>query len=79
MEFGTKIKLKKEWVINDYLTAEKGEIFNVVFCTVKYGMELRIHGVGDLIKFWYDYQNKDERINEYFEILENGTAPTRFT
>ena len=71
MKFGTKLKLKKEWVINDYLTAEKGEIFDVVFCTVKYGMELRINGIGDLINFWYDYQNKDERINEYFEILED--------
>ena len=73
MDFGTKIKLKKEWKIAEHLTAEKGEIFDVVFYTVKYGMQLRHRQVSDLINFWYDYTNREERVNDYFEVITNET------
>jgi len=71
MKFGQKLKLKKDMEHNDFITFEKGDIFSVIFYTVKYGMKLHIQGIGDAIKFKYDHKTRESRIEEYFEVIED--------
>lgn len=70
MEFGTKLVLKKEWVYG-CLTFEKGEILQVALYEHKYGLKLHHPRVGEIIDFVFGWNDRDERINEYFEILED--------
>ena len=70
MQFGTKLKLKKDWELNDIVTLEKGDILQVAEYMHKYGMKLHIDGIIDLINFEFNYSNRDEKIEEYFEIVE---------
>ncbi|WP_418186766.1 hypothetical protein [Aliarcobacter lanthieri] len=69
MEFGTKLKLKKDWEYNDFITFEKGDILQVAEYRHKYGMKLHHSGI-DLINFKFDYSDRDKKIEEYFEIVE---------
>ena len=70
MQFGTKLKLKKDWKLNNIITLEKGDILQVVKYMHKHRMKLYIDGVANLINFEFNYSNRDEKIEEYFEIVE---------
>ncbi len=72
MKFGTKLKLKKDLLVGDYITIEKGDILQVAEYRHKYGMKLHIDGV-TLIDFVFGWNDRDERINEYFEVLDEQT------
>ncbi|MFW3357357.1 hypothetical protein [Aliarcobacter butzleri] len=69
MRFGTKLKLKKDWEYHDFITFEKGDILQVAEYKHKYGMRLHHPGI-DLIDFKYNNSNRDKKIEEYFEIVE---------
>lgn len=70
MKFGTRLKLKKDWQPTDYITIEKGDTLQVAEYSHKYGMKLHIDGIS-LIDFAYGWNDRDEKINEYFEILKD--------
>ncbi len=69
MEFGTKLKLKKDWQYDEYLTLEKGDILQVAEYRHKYGMKLHIKGCS-LLDFPFEWNTRDIKINEYFEVLD---------
>lgn len=69
MKFGTKLKLKKDWEYHDFITFEKGDILQVAEYKHKYGMKLHHPGI-DLVDFKYNNSNRDKKIEEYFEIVE---------
>lgn len=69
MRFGTKLKLKKDWEYNDFITFKKGDILQVAEYKHKYGMRLHHSGI-DLVDFKFNYSNRDKKIEEYFEIVE---------
>ncbi len=69
MRFGTKLKLKKDWEYTDFITFEKGDILQVAEYKHKYGMRLHHAGI-DLVDFKFNYSNRDKKIEEYFEIVE---------
>ena len=69
MRFGTKLKLKKDWEYHDFITFEKGDILQVAEYKHKYGMRLHHPGI-DLVDFKYNNSNRDKKIEEYFEIVE---------
>ncbi|MCT7576457.1 hypothetical protein [Aliarcobacter butzleri] len=69
MKFGTKLKLKKDWEYHDFITFEKGDILQVAEYKHKYGMRLHHPGI-DLVDFKYNNSNRDKKIEEYFEIVE---------
>jgi len=68
MEFGTKLKLKKDLLVNDYITLEKDDILQVAEYKHQRGMKLHIEGIS-LVNFPFNYNNRDKRINEYFEVV----------
>lgn len=70
MKFGTKLKLKKDWEYNKYFTFQKDEILIVVQYMHKYGMKLHHPRIIDLLDFQFNYENRDKKIEEYFEIVE---------
>lgn len=70
MNFGTELKLKKEWKYNNHLTFEKGDTFKVAQYELKYGMKLHHPRIIDLIDFEFNWMNKDVRVEEYFEVAE---------
>ena len=70
MQFGTKLKLKKDWKLNNIVTLEKGDTLQVVKYMHKHRMKLYFDGVANLINFEFNYSNRDEKIEEYFEIVE---------
>lgn len=70
MKFGTKLKLKKDWEYNKYFTFEKDEILQVAIYEHKYGIKLHHPRITDLIDFQFNYTNRDKKIEEYFEIVE---------
>lgn len=64
LEFGTKIKLKRDWD-----RFKSGDIFDIVFVH-EHGLKLHIVGGGkDLQDFYFSPAEKDQKIEEYFEIL----------
>lgn len=69
MRFGQKLRLKKDWEYNDIITFEKGDILQVANYQHKYGMKLYHPGVS-LVDFKFDWQNRDSKIDEYFEAVE---------
>ncbi|MDN5061336.1 hypothetical protein O8C86_05705 [Aliarcobacter butzleri] len=69
MKFGTKLKLKKDWEYHDFITFEKGDILQVAAYKHKYGMKLHHPGI-DLVDFKFNNSNRDKKIEEYFEIVE---------
>lgn len=71
MKFGTKLKLKKDWQYG-LLTFEKGDILQVALYEHKHGLKLYHPQVGEIIDFVFSWDNREERINEYFEILEDN-------
>ena len=70
MQFGTKLKLKKDWKVNNIVTLEKGDILQVVKYIHKHRMKLYMDGADYLFNFEFNYSNTDEKIEEYFEIVE---------
>lgn len=70
MEFGTELKLKKEWKYNNHLTFEKGDTFKVALYEHKYGTKLYHPRISNLLDFKFNWMNKDIRIEEYFEVIE---------
>lgn len=70
MQFGTELKLKKDWEYNEIFTFEKGEILKVVLDLNKYGMKLYHPQIIDLLDFKFNYENRNSRIEEYFEVVE---------
>ncbi|MDK2050548.1 hypothetical protein [Aliarcobacter butzleri] len=70
MNFGTKLKLKKDWEYNKYFTFQKDEILIVAQYMHKYGMRLHHPRIIDLLDFQFNYENRDKKIEEYFEIVE---------
>lgn len=70
MKFGTKLKLKKDWRYGT-LSFEKGSILLVAFYEHKYGLKLHYPRVSEIIDFLFDWNDREERINEYFEVLED--------
>lgn len=70
MNFGTELKLKKEWRYNSFLTFGKGEIFKVALYEHKYGMKLHHPKISDLLDFEFNWMNRDVKIEEYFEVVE---------
>jgi len=71
MNFGTKLKLKKDWEYDDYITFQKGDILQVVFGT-KYGLKLYYPLVGNLLDFAFNTSDKEERLSEFFEVLDEN-------
>lgn len=69
MKFGTKLKLKKDWEYHDFIIFEKGDILQVAEYKHKYGMKLHHPGI-DLVDFKFNNSNRDKKIEEYFEIVE---------
>lgn len=70
MKFGTKLKLKKDWEYNKYFTFQKDEILQVAIYEHKYGIKLHHPRIIDLLDFQFNYENRDKKIEEYFEIVE---------
>lgn len=70
MNFGQKLRLKKSWEYNEFLTFESGEIFQVAQYERKYGMKLHHNRISDLLVFHFDWANRDNRIEEYFEVIQ---------
>lgn len=69
MKFGTKLKLKKDWQYG-LLTFEKGDILQVALYEHKHGLKLYHPQVGEIIDFIFGYNDREERIEEWFEVLE---------
>jgi|SRR3989339_234568 hypothetical protein len=69
MQFGTKLKLKKDWEYG-LLTFEKGDILQVALYEHKYGLKLHHPRVGEMIDFVFGYNDREERIDEWFEVVE---------
>lgn len=69
IKFGTKLKLKKDWEVG-FITIEKGDIVNVALYSHKYGMKFYCEGISNLLDFNYGWNNREEKINEWFEIVE---------
>jgi len=70
MKFGTKLKLKKDWRYDSALTFKKGAVFQVALYNHKYGLKLYYPQVGDLLDFIYGWNDREERLNEFFEVLD---------
>ena len=70
MNFGTELKLKKEWVYNSFVTFEKGDTFKVAEYEHNSGMKLHYERIIDLIDFEFNWMNRADRIEEYFEVVE---------
>ena len=70
MNFGTELKLKKDWEYNEFFTFEKGEILKVVLYINKYGIKLHHPQIIDLLDFKFTSENRNSRIEEYFEVVE---------
>lgn len=70
MQFGTKIKLKKDWQYNQYFLFEKGDEFQVAQYHHKYGMKLHYQRISDLLDFEFNWMTRDSKIEEYFEVVE---------
>ena len=70
MKFGQKLKLKKEWIYNKYLTFTKDEILQVAQYEHKYGMKLHHPKIADLLDFQFNWMDRDIKIEEYFEVIE---------
>jgi len=70
MNFGTELKLKKEWVYNSFFTFEKGDTFKVAEYEHNSGMKLHYERIIDLIDFEFNWMNRADRIEEYFEVVE---------
>lgn len=71
MNFGTVLKLKKKWVYNSFITFEKGDIFKVAQYEHKHGMKLHHERIIDLLDFDFNWMNRADRIEEYFELVES--------
>ncbi len=70
MQFGTKLKLKKDWQYNQYFLFEKGDEFQVAQYHHKYGMKLHHQRISDLLDFEFNWMTRDSKIEEYFEVVE---------
>lgn len=70
MKFGTTLKLKKQWEYNSFLTFEKGDTFKVAQYEHKNGMKLHHQRIIDLLDFDFNWMNRADRIDEYFEVVE---------
>lgn len=71
MKFGAELKLKKEWKYNSFLTFEKGDTFKVAQYEHNYGMKLHHPKITDLLNFGFNWMNRADRIDEYFEVVES--------
>lgn len=70
MKFGTKLKLKKNWEYG-ILTFEKGEILQVALYRHKHGLFLYHPQVGEMIDFVFGWNDREKRLEEWFEVLED--------
>lgn len=72
MKFGQKLKLKKDWIYNKYLIFTKDEILYVAQYEHKYGMKLHHPKIADLLDFQFNWMDRDTKIEEYFEVIEDN-------
>lgn len=70
MQFGTKLKLKKDWQYNQYFLFKKGDEFQIAQYQHKYGMKLHHRRIADLLDFEFNWMTRDTKIEEYFEVVE---------
>lgn len=69
MKYGTRLKLKKDWEVSEYITIEKNEILIVI--EYYENRLMRLKNKNQSFSFKFDENNKEELIKEYFEILDN--------
>ena len=69
-EFGTKLRLKKDWRLNSLTTFGKGEIVKVAYQDHKYGIDLVHPQIRGAFSFAYYPENKEKLLTEYFEVVE---------
>lgn len=70
IEFGTKLKLKKDWEVG-FIALQRGDVVDVALYSHKYGMKIHHEGLSNLLDFKYDWNNRDTRLNEWFELVES--------
>ena len=69
-EFGTKLRLKKDWE-KGYLTFQECDIVNVAHHDHKYGITLAHTQVRGTFDFNHSPENARAKIEEYFEVVES--------
>lgn len=72
MKFGTKLKLKREWRVG-IIDFEVGDIFYVANYIHKKGIQLKHTSVANLIDFKFLCNERDAKIDEYFEVLSSDS------
>jgi len=70
IKFGTKLRLKKDWE-RGHLTFSTGDIVNVAHFDHKYSLILCHPQLKGVIKFKYRPQHMEEKIGEYFDIIDD--------
>ena len=78
MNLGTKLRLKRDWKISDYLTDPKGEIMNVCHYDYKYGLTLAHPQIRGTFNFNYSPHDREELLSEYFEEVKENCSTCEF-
>jgi len=71
MKFGQELIVKKELKYNDIVSFEKGDILKVVEYQAGSGMLLKHEGLYGFMDFFWGHGERDKKINEFFEIVNN--------